>query len=211
VDDVKVNGELTNVSNQAVSLANDVAATRAEIDNLRKQREQYEKRMQAFKDLALKLKAMVDAGKLQVQIRKGKMLVRLPDNILFAAGSAKLKKDGEATLAEVAAALAQIPGRDFVVAGHTDSAAIKTYRFPSNWELSTARATTVLRYLLTRFRFSPERLSAVGYAEFRPIDSNDNAETRLQNRRVDFVILSSKEMESEPQRETEIPENVGSI
>jgi len=91
------------------------------------------------------------------------------------------------------------------IEGHTDSIPINTARFPSNWELSTARATNVLRFFLGRFDFTPENLSATGYAEFRPVDSNDTSDGRFQNRRVDFVILSGKEMESEPQSEAALP------
>jgi len=98
----------------------------------------------------------------------------------------------------LAQSLEKIPNH-IRIEGHTDSVPISTLRFPSNWELSTARATSIIRYFLTRFKFAPNQLSAAGYGEFRPIASNQTAEGRTQNRRVDIVILSAKERESEPE------------
>ena len=92
----------------------------------------------------------------------------------------------------LAQSLEKIPNH-IRIEGHTDSVPISTLRFPSNWELSTARATSIVRYFLTHFKFEPNQLSAAGYGEFRPIASNQNSEGRTQNRRVDIVILSAKE------------------
>ena len=84
--------------------------------------------------------------------------------------------------------------------GHADATPIHSGRFPSNWELSTARATGLVRYLVARHSFPPERLSASGYGEFRPIDSNATAEGRAHNRRVDIVVLSRQATIVEPPR-----------
>ena len=81
--------------------------------------------------------------------------------------------------------------RHVMVEGHTDNAPIHTFRYPSNWELSTARATTVVRSLITDFHLSPKRLSASGYGEYYPVAPNDTPENRAKNRRVDIVILRS--------------------
>jgi chemotaxis protein MotB len=195
----KLGGELTNVSNKAVSLEQDVSktkgdleATKAELEALRKQRELAERRLKAFKDLAAKLKSMVDSGKLQVQIRKGKMLVRLPDNVLFPAGSATLKKEGQTALGEIAAALKDIPERDFVVAGHTDNVSIHTARFASNWELSTQRAVEVVKYLNEK-GMDPQHLSASGYAEHDPIAPNDSDANKQANRRIEIIVMPNIE------------------
>ncbi len=77
------------------------------------------------------------------------------------------------------------------IEGHTDNVPINTVRFPSNWELSTARATSIVSYLIGKFGFSPEKLSGSGFAEFCPIASNDTPEGRARNRRVDIVVLNS--------------------
>ena len=84
------------------------------------------------------------------------------------------------------------------VEGHTDNLPINTPRFPSNWELSTARATSVIRYLIEEENLDPERLSAAGYGEYRPIDANDTPEGRARNRRVDLVILRLGLTSAEP-------------
>ncbi|MDK2959817.1 MAG: chemotaxis protein MotB, partial [Bacillota bacterium] len=84
------------------------------------------------------------------------------------------------------------------VEGHTDNLPINTYRFPSNWELSTARATTVVRYLAEKHGIPPDRLSAAGYGEWRPVAPNDTPEHRAQNRRVDIVVLRTDLAKQEP-------------
>ncbi|MCG5052600.1 MAG: OmpA family protein [Myxococcales bacterium] len=84
-----------------------------------------------------RLKAMIDAGTIKVTIRNGRMLLALPNDVLFDSGKTAVKPDGQAALQQVASALGSIADRRFLVAGHTDNVPIKTSRFPSNWELST--------------------------------------------------------------------------
>jgi chemotaxis protein MotB len=133
-------------------------------------------------------------------LEKRGLVIRISEHVFFKSGDASIFPEFFPILDVVAKSLRKIPNH-IRIEGHTDSVPIKTAKFPSNWELSTARATTIVRYLLTHFDFAPERLSAAGYGEYYPVESNKTAEGRLQNRRVDFVVLSSKEMESEPQRE----------
>ena len=85
------------------------------------------------------------------------------------------------------------------VEGHTDNTPIRTAQFPSNWELSTARATFLLQYLISNGRIRPQRLSAVGYGEYRPVADNNTPEGRAANRRVDLVVLGSIAEKQEPQ------------
>lgn len=183
---------LQQASGDLAATKGDLAATKAELDNLRKQRELAEKRMKTFRDMALKLKSMVDSGKLQVQIRKGKMIVKLADNVLFAPGSAAVKKEGKTALAEVAAALKDIKDRDFVIAGHTDNVPVKSARFPSNWELSTQRAVEVVKFLAAE-GVEAAHLSAAGYSEFDPISPNDTPENRQMNRRLEIIVMPNIE------------------
>jgi chemotaxis protein MotB len=79
-----------------------------------------------------------------------------------------------------------------MVEGHTDDLPINTARFPSNWELSTGRATTVVRYLIEAWKLPPERLSSAGYGEYKPLVANTSAANRAKNRRVDIVILRTE-------------------
>ena len=108
------------------------------------------------------------------------------DNILFALGSADLKPDGATLLDELAQLLLGHTGM-VSVEGHTDDRPIATSRFPSNWELSSGRATTVTRYLIDK-GMKPEQLRAVGYADTRPLESHTTAEGRARNRRVALIV-----------------------
>jgi chemotaxis protein MotB len=140
------------------------------------------------KNLMEQIKFLID--------RRG-LVLRFSERFLFDSGEASIHPEVLPLLNILAQSLEEIPNH-IRIEGHTDSVPIHTVKFPSNWELSTARSTTIVHYLLTHFRFDPNRLSAAGYGEFRPIASNETSEGRLQNRRVDVVILCDKEMENEP-------------
>jgi chemotaxis protein MotB len=131
---------------------------------------------------------MIDSGKLRVRVVRGRMVVELAENILFDSGRADLKKEGEEALAQVASVLNTIPNRDFQIAGHTDNIPIKSAKFPSNWELSTARAVEVTRFLAEK-GVDTARLSAAGYADTQPVAANTEPEGRKQNRRIEIVLM----------------------
>jgi chemotaxis protein MotB len=120
---------------------------------------------------------------------RGLVVSIVSDQVLFEPGSAVLRPEGRQVLDGLADALLLLPNQ-VAIEGHTDSVPISTLRFPSNWELSTARATTVLQYFLSTYDFPPDRLTASGYAEQRPIGDNGTAGGRAQNRRVDIAVLS---------------------
>src|SRR5690625_455573 len=112
----------------------------------------------------------------------------LQESILFDSGEAIILDEGEGVLTEIASLLSGIPN-DVRVEGHTDSRPISNFRYPSNWELSGARASSVIRYLIYQNEFAHERFSAVGYAETRPLVPNTSATNWSKNRRVEIVIL----------------------
>ncbi len=112
--------------------------------------------------------------------------VRVKGMTFFAPGSAQIKRSGAPFLNGIAVLMSKFPFQ-LVIEGHTDNVPIKTRQFPSNWELSAYRATVVLRYLLFK-KIDPHRLMAVGYASTHPIATNDTAEGRAANRRVEFVF-----------------------
>ncbi len=141
------------------------------------------------------------AHQIKFILEKRGLVIRISEHIFFKSGEASIRPEMEPILNVLGQTLEKIPN-PIRIEGHTDNVPINTARFPSNWELSTARATTIVRYLLEHFQFDPDRLSATGYAEYRPVDTNSTPEGRMQNRRVDFVILSRQEMESEPQKES---------
>ena len=118
------------------------------------------------------------------------LIIRLNDAVLFTSGSDIIKDKARITLDKLAGVLSEIPN-PIRIEGHTDNRPIKSGKFPSNWELSTARATNIINYLVNDYGFHSERLSAVGYGEFMPIETNKTEEGRAANRRVDIVVLSS--------------------
>jgi chemotaxis protein MotB len=158
------------------------------LEELRAREKQQQERLRVFSQMVEKFKNMIDSGKLRVRVVRGRMVVELSENILFDSGKSDLKKEGQEALTEVASVLASIANRDFQIAGHTDDIPIKSAKFPSNWELSTARAVEVTRYLSTK-GVDPGRLSAAGYAETQPVASNADAEGRKQNRRIEIVLM----------------------
>lgn len=168
-------------------LAAGLADAKTRLEELRKQKAAAEERAAAFNNLVVKLRSMVDAGQLKVLIREGRMLIALPSDVLFDSGKTTLKPEGQAALAQVAQVLATIPDRHFLVAGHTDDVPIHSAKFPSNWELSTARAVEVTR-LLVASGMKPQVLAAAGYGEFDPVVANDSTEHKAQNRRIEIVL-----------------------
>jgi two-component system copper resistance phosphate regulon response regulator CusR len=125
------------------------------------------------------------------------LVVSLREFGFFDIGSAALKPQSQPALDRIASILA-IRTCKLRIEGHTDNVPIHTPQIASNWELSTNRATELVRMLITRHRFSPERLSAAGYAEYHPVASNLTARGRAQNRRVDIVILTSQVRQTDP-------------
>jgi len=125
------------------------------------------------------------------------LTVSLAEAGFFGPGSAVMDPAALAVVERIAATLQPLP-YNLRIKGHTDNIPIHTAQFPSNWELSTSRATYLLQYLITTANISPERLSAVGYGQYRPVASNEIAEGRAANRRVDVVVLSSVAQQMEP-------------
>jgi chemotaxis protein MotB len=144
-----------------------------------------------------KLKEQMDAyakahgfgDKVQTLVERRGLVVRvLTDNLLFDSGSATLKPGADQLLDEVGQLLNLDKSHPITVEGHTDNQPISNAQFPSNWELSTTRATNVVRFLISR-GVSAYRLGAVGYADLHPIASNATAAGRAQNRRVEIVLM----------------------
>ncbi len=169
-------------------LADRLEETKRALEALREREQQAQARLATFKNLLKRFQSMIESGKLRVRIVRNRMVVELPEGILFASGDATLKRTGHDTLTEVAKVLASLDGRNFQVAGHTDNLPIRTARFPSNWDLSTSRAVNVTHFLIAQ-GVAPNRISAAGYADTEPVASNDTAEGRQQNRRIEIVLL----------------------
>lgn len=119
------------------------------------------------------------------------LVIRLNNAIFFDSGSAEIKKQSQDTLIEVASLLNTVD--NFIrIEGHTDNVPISRSAYPSNWELSTARAVNVVKLFINKCNYPPNKLIAVGYGEYKPVADNATAEGRSKNRRIDIIILSSK-------------------
>ncbi len=165
---------------------------------------QMEKSLEKLKE---KIEEYIEQNELDTEISiefdsRG-LVIRFKDNALFDSGKAEVKKTSEDVLYFLGDLLKsdEFISRAIRVEGHTDNVPIQTVRYPSNWELSTARSTNVVRFFISRVNIEPSRLSASGYSEYYPIADNSNAEGRAKNRRVDIVILSRFFENSRPQED----------
>ena len=139
-------------------------------------------------ELASALGEEIQRGEIAMHREPDGLIISLREVGFFESGSAQMKAEAQAAFDRIAAMLRKGDYR-LRIEGHTDNAPIHTAQFPSNWELSTSRATEIVRLLIVRDGFAPDRLSASGYAEYHPVVSNRTAEGRGMNRRVDIVIL----------------------
>jgi chemotaxis protein MotB len=154
--------------------------------------EQLEKATQTYEDLQKKLEKEIQDGQIQLKEMKDRLTMTMVDKILFASGSADVRKEGKKVLDKVIAILKDVKDKRIQVEGHTDNvqifSSIKT-KYPTNWELSVARATQVVRYLQEEGGLDPKLLSATGYSEYQPVASNDTEEDKAKNRRIEIVLL----------------------
>lgn len=181
-------GDLSAASDRGSALAGTLSEKERALAALKAQEAQAEQRISQFQELTDKFSSLVDAGKLKVSIINGRMVVQMQTDVLFGSGSARLSKDGRAAIEEVSGLLASLSDRRYQVEGHTDNVPISTTAFPSNWELASARAISVVNVMLEQ-GMEPERVSAVSYGETTPTASNEDAEGRAQNRRIEIVLV----------------------
>jgi chemotaxis protein MotB len=135
---------------------------------------------------AVKKENLEDA--IKVKVTEQGMAVKIADPVGFGVGNAEIKGDLAPVLNEIAALIARVPNKQVRVEGHTDNTPIHTRRYPSNWELSAARALNVVKYLHQRGAVDPARLSAVGYGEYRPLAPNTTPENKRKNRRIEIYV-----------------------
>ena len=138
-------------------------------------------------------------AQVELQLEQQGLVIRFKDNVLFDPGRAVIKSDSYPILNFLGELLSteDLINEEIRVEGHTDNVPINTALYPSNWELSTHRATNVVRYFIENAGFSPLRLSAAGYSEYHPIATNDTPEGRSANRRVDIVVIKDSTTEEE--------------
>lgn len=124
---------------------------------------------------------------IMLRLEERGIVMELPEKILFDTGRAEIKEEFFPALDLLAELLSGLPNQ-IIVEGHTDNVPIRTFLYPSNWELSVARAVSVARYLVEVHNLEPRRFMATGYGEYHPIDTNETPEGRARNRRVSIVI-----------------------
>lgn len=154
--------------------------------------EQLEKATQTYQDLQKKLEKEIREGQVKITEMKNRLTMTMVDKIIFPSGSTKISKEGQTVLDKVVSILKDVKDKRIQVEGHTDNVKIVSdlkKRFPTNWELSTARATEVVRYLQEAGGINPTILSATGYGEYQPVAPNDTDEGKHANRRIEIVLL----------------------
>lgn len=179
-------GQIADLQKKAADLEAARAAAEAEkaveVDKVKK----------SYEDLTAGLKSEIAAGEIKITQLKGKLTVNLVDRILFDSGKAEVKDDGRKVLDKVGGILNTVQDKNIRIEGHTDNKPITgelQSKYASNWELSTARATAVARYLQDKAKVDPTRLVAAGFGEYHPVAPNDTQESRALNRRIEIVLV----------------------
>jgi len=185
---VTTTNELMILAARKQDLQEELSESQAQMATLSSIENETKRRNQIYEKFVNRLKTMIDGGQLTVSIEQGRIVINLPNNVLFKSGSANLNPKGEEALTQIGLVLSQFSDRRFQIEGHTDNKPIKSARFPSNWELSTSRALTVV-HLLTDMDVVPENISAAGFGEFRPRADNETEEGRQLNRRIEIIML----------------------
>lgn len=197
-----LNEQLQQTGTQKEQLSKSVQDMQRALDEYKLRAAQLDRIKQRFEALRDKLKKLTELG-LKVEIRRNRMVIRLPGDVLFASGQDKLRPEGKKVLDAVAEVIRkdpQLAARYFQVAGHTDNKPLVGGRFGDNWGLSLMRAREVLEYLIAPIDpkkggggLDPTRLHAAGYGETDPVAKNDTDDGRQQNRRVELVLMPDVE------------------
>jgi len=182
----KTNSELEN----AKAL---LSSSEEQLKTLREIEAETKKRNEIYARFVNELQKMIDGGQLTVSIEKGKIVINLPNNVLFATGHTQVNPEGQEALKQIAAVLKEFSDRSFQVEGHTDNVPIKSSRYPSNWELSTARALNVVHLMIAE-GVDAKNISAAGFGEFQPRADNKTKEGKALNRRIEIIMLPNLEI-----------------
>lgn len=192
--------ELSALATKLASLQKEKDYLAREVDRLQTKTgelsEQKEKELAGLKNtyanLMKEMQGEIEKGDIKITQAVDRLSVKMVDKILFDSGQVDVKPAGLAVLKRVGDILKKITDKQIRVEGHTDNVPLskKTkQKFPSNWELSTARATNVVRYMQDKVGLDPKRIFAAGFSEHRPVASNDTPEGKAQNRRIEIVLL----------------------
>ena len=201
--------EITKLQTQASELEADAARIAKEREQLRQEQsqlaatleqerlaklakeEEIQRLTRTQEELSKSLQDEISKGNITIQQVRDRLTINMVDRVLFDSGQAQVKPAGVKVLKPVSDVLNKISDKQIRIEGHTDNVNISTKlqdRFKTNWELSTARATTVVRYLIDQGGVDRQHLSAVGYADTHPLASNETEQGRASNRRIEIVL-----------------------
>lgn len=184
--------EKATLQKESASLRDQVAEIAKQRDTAMAEKEKAVSGLQStYDNLVKELNKEIQAGQIAITQLKDKLSLTMVEKVLFDSGSADIKKDGKKVLDRVGGILKQVTDKQINIEGHTDNVPISPrlqQKFPTNWELSTARATTVVRYLQEKAGLDPQLLVAGGFAEYRPVEPNDTEERKAKNRRIEIVL-----------------------
>ncbi|UCB46753.1 MAG: flagellar motor protein MotB [Spirochaetota bacterium] len=175
------------------ALDEEIESLRQAIEKEATATEQEMKRIEeTYTALVKNLSEEISEGKVEVERIKGKLQLSIAEEIFFDSGSAELKVEGEELLKRIGAILKEIPEKNIRIEGHTDNVKIGRSlreKYPTNWELGAIRAVNVVRYLQEEAGVDPLRLSAVSFAQYRPVDTNKTKAGKAKNRRIEIVFV----------------------
>jgi chemotaxis protein MotB len=193
VAELKRDKEMTQMEKDALQAkVDELQAKMNELSHKAEKAEKLEEATKTYEDLTKKLQNEIQQGKVQITEMKNRLTMTMVDKILFPSGEADITPAGLRVLRRVGNVLKTTQGKIIRVEGHTDDVVISSRlmgRFPTNWELSTARASNVVRFLQDSVGIDPARLQAVGLSQYHPIASNATARGRSQNRRIEIALL----------------------
>ncbi|GEJ55722.1 OmpA family protein [Anaeromyxobacter diazotrophicus] len=188
-----VEKQLADAKQQLAARDAKIAELEASSTKLQQEKGALEAKSAQYEQLTASLQGQIASGQVEISELRGKMTVKLKDKVLFASGSTALGKEGRGALDAVAQAFANLKGKNVVVAGYTDDVPTGSKSgFKDNWDLSAARAVTVVRYLQSK-GVAPAILGAMGFSEYRPLAGNDSVEGRSQNRRIEIALTAADE------------------
>jgi len=186
-------GENENLSQNVKALEEKNVALHSDAEALERQRKaEVEEMRGTYENLLENMKGEIAKGEITITQLRGKLKVNMLDEILFDSGKTTVKPQGLEVLQRVGSILVNVKDRAISIEGHTDNVPIGAElkkRYPTNWELSAVRATTVARYLQEKTGIDPGLLSAIGYGEYQPVALNESEEGRAKNRRIEIVLV----------------------
>src|SRR6267142_401529 len=176
---------------KAAALEKQIGELTATSAKLQQEKGLLEAKSAQYQQLATSLEGQIKSGQVEISELRGRMTVKLKDRVLYSSGSSSLNREGKAALDAVADAFKDLQGKNVVVAGYTDDVPNSPKSgYTDNWDLSTARAVNVVRYLQQK-GVSPAMLGAAGLSEYRPLVANDSPANRSQNRRIDIALTAA--------------------